>query len=247
MQTIPNHKFRRGLLIGFGIVLLGNAAAAAVNANLHAGIWFTCAAGGILLVWCLLFDWFPRVVHGILVFGVTAAAICVLSLFLFGRSDNADYREDAVIVLGTGVRGTELSEGLRNRLDAAVTYHAKNPDAVIAVSGGQGPQEDIPEGVAMERYLLEHGIPQEKIIRETASSSTAENFRFTKPLLDRVLPAGYRIVYISSDFHIFRAGLIAADCGLTGAVHCHAPTPWYMLIPNGLRECAAMVKYWLGI
>lgn len=247
MHTDHRNRISRIGLMLSGAAVLATAAVAALRANIHAGIWFTCALGGLLLLWGLLRPWLPRWLRAILTAGVTAAAVWVMAFYLYGAIDTVDYREDAVIVLGTGIRGSELSDSLQNRLDRAVAYHTRNPDALIAVSGGQGPQEDIPEGVAMERYLLEQGIPPEKIIRETVSSSTTENFRLTLPLLDAHFADEYRIAVISSDFHLFRAGLIAADCGFADATHAHAPTPWYMILPNGLRECAALVKYWLKL
>lgn len=247
MHTDHRNRINRIGLMLLGAAVLANGAVATMRANMHAGIWFTYALGGILLLWGLLRPWLPRWIRVMLTAALTAAAVWGLALYGYGAVDTVDYREDAVVVLGTGIRGSELSDGLRNRLDRAVEYHAKNPNAVIAVSGGQGPQEDIPEGIAMERYLLEQGIPPGQIIRETVSSSTAENFRMTLPLLDAHFAADYRIAVISSDFHLFRAGLIAADCGFPDVTHAHAPTPWYMIIPNGLRECAALVKYWLKL
>ncbi len=243
----PIERYKRTALVIAGAAILVNAGLATLWSNLHAGIWFTYALGLILLVWGLLRRHLPRWLRGLLSVGLTVAVVWVLLLYGYGMIDTADYREDAVIVLGTGIRGSELSDSLRSRLDCALAYHAQNPDALIAVSGGQGPQEDMPEGEAMAAYLLAQGIPAEQIICEAHSTNTKENFAFTRPLLDARLGEHYRIAYISNDFHLFRAGRIAADCGFANAAHLHAPTPWYMLIPNGLRECAALVKYWLGI
>lgn len=240
-------KIQQILPTALGAAVLVNAAVATLRANLHAGIWFTYALGVILVLWGLLGKRLPRALHLLLTAGVTVAAACVLALYLYGSVDTATYTEEDVIVLGTGVRETELSASLQRRLDCAAAYHRQNPDAVIAVSGGQGPQEEIPEGEAMARYLLNQGVPREKLVWETASSSTAENFRFTKPLLDARFAADYRVAVITSDFHIFRAGRIAADSGYGNVTHAHAATPWYMILPNGLRECAAIVKYWLNL
>ena len=244
-ETIKRIK-QRSLLLA-GVVVLVNAIIATLWANLHAGIWFTYALGLVLVLWGVLLRKLPCAISGMLTIGAAAAAVCVLALFIYGRTDNVTCREDAVIVLGTGVRGTALSQGLQNRLDCAVDYHARNPGAIIVVSGGQGPQEDIPEGVAMERYLLAQGVPQDRIIREAVSSSTAENFRYSKPLLDERFRSGYSVAFVTSDFHIFRAGQIAARTGFSSITHCHAATPWYMIIPNGLRECAAIIKFWLNL
>ena len=108
----------------------------------------------------------------------------VICVYSFGFTDTVTYKEDAVIVLGAGLRGENLSLILRNRLDAAVEYYNENPEAVIVVSGGQGPDEDIPEAEAMERYLYEQGVPLNKIIKEDKSTSTEENFKFSKELLE---------------------------------------------------------------
>lgn len=72
---------------------------------------------------------------------------------IYGKVDNVIYKEDAVIVLGCGIRGKNVSAILSYRLDKAVEYYRKNQNAVIVVSGGQGPQEEITEAEAMERIF----------------------------------------------------------------------------------------------
>ena len=94
------------------------------------------------------------------------------------------YKEDAIIVLGAAVHGKTPSRTLRYRLKKAVDYHEQNPDAIIIVSGGQGAQEDISEAEAMKIYLVENGVASNKIIKEDKSTSTAENFKFSKEILD---------------------------------------------------------------
>ncbi len=237
----------RPLLVAVGLLLLANAAAATVLTNIHAGIRFTYAAGAIFCLWGLAWRQIPRALHVLLTVGVCAALVWVGTIYTLGSVNTADCREDAVIVLGTGVKGTIPGDSLVARLDAALAYHAENPTARIAVSGGQGPQEDIPEADAMAAYLIARGVPDALIVREAGSTNTRENFALTKPLLDAQLKAGYRVVIISNDFHLPRASRIAADAGYPNAARYPAPTPWYMIVPNGLRECAAQVKYILGI
>ena len=57
-----------------------------------------------------------------------------------------------------------------HRLGKAVDAN-RNYKAIIIVSGGQGPQEDITEALAMERYLKNKGIPQERIIKKNAQQA----------------------------------------------------------------------------
>lgn len=182
------------------------------------------------------------------------AAIIVLFLLVFlaltlltvwGVSDNVTYEEDAVIVLGAAVRGEVPSGALQDRLDAALQYHKKNPDAAIVVTGGQGPQEDITEALAMERYLISHGVPKELILKEERATSTLENFLYSKELLDAHFEDDYTACFITNEYHIYRAGCFAEQVGFPPLTHAHSSTRWYGLLPGVLRECLAVAKYHL--
>ena len=98
----------------------------------------------------------------------------------------------------------------------------------------------------MERYLVANGIPQDKIIKEDRSTSTQENFEFSKKLLDLRFGEGkYKAAYVTNGYHVYRAGVVAENAGLDGITHIHAETPWYTAVPNGLREVLAVMKTWL--
>ena len=111
-----------------------------------------------------------------IIFFCCCAVFALLLIFVAvsGYSDTATKQEKAVIVLGAGLRGERVTDLLARRLDAAYDYHLENPNAVIVVTGGQGPGEDIPEARAMkaytfrqitiaEKYLLENGLPPEEL------------------------------------------------------------------------------------
>ena len=111
----------------------------------------------------------------------------------------------------------------------------------MIVSGGQGAQEDIPESTAMKRYLVSKGVPDGMIIEESNSTSTFENFEFSKDIAD-TLPGGDKIVFVTSRFHIYRASRYAAGAGFE-AHHIGARVPFYELPSNYLREMLAVVKF----
>ena len=92
-----------------------------------------------------------------IIFFCCCAVFALLLIFVAvsGYSDTATKQEKAVIVLGAGLRGERVTDLLARRLDAAYDYHLENPNAVIVVTGGQGPGEDIPEARAMKAYLVE--------------------------------------------------------------------------------------------
>ena len=178
---------------------------------------------------------------------IAAAAVIIAPLvfggllFACGARDNADGSEKAVIVLGCGIDGEQVSPKLARRLDKAAEYFAEHPDKPVIVSGGQGAQEDIPESTAMKRYLVSKGVPDDMIIEESKSTSTFENFEYSKDIADS-LPGGDRIVFVTSRFHIYRASRYAAGAGFE-AHHIGAAVPFYEIPSNYLREILATVKF----
>jgi uncharacterized SAM-binding protein YcdF (DUF218 family) len=176
--------------------------------------------------------------------GAVLYAALAVFLALYGRTANAAYDEDAVVVLGAGLRGESPSLVLKNRLDAAAGYHKANPRAIIIVSGGKGSKDTIPASQVMARYLMEVGVPEDKIIEEDRSASTFENIKFSAEILAERFPEGCKTVVITSDFHIYRAVRFMEMAGLGGA-RVYADTPLHLLPGSLVRECAAVVKLWL--
>lgn len=168
----------------------------------------------------------------------------VVLITAYGLSDNTTYDEDAVLVLGCGIRGEDLSLTLQKRLETAYNYYQRNPGVRVVVSGGQGPRESIPEAVAMQRYLISRGIPEDQIICEDRSLSTYENMVYSKQILDTYFKGEYRIAVVTSDFHTYRAERFARIAGMV-STRCHARTPWYTQPVNYVRECAAIIKLWV--
>ncbi len=241
------HRVARYGLGTLGLLLGANAAWLASVSNLNVGTALLALAACVLFAWGV---WLPKlsrrpVITTVLVGG--CAAVVGLSTFLWahGVRDNARFDEDAVVVLGAAVHGSELSNTLRGRLDAALVYRQHNPDALIVVSGGRGRGEDVSEALAMSRYLLAAGVPEGQIVLEDGSTSTAENFAFSKELLDATLDGAYRVSFVTSEFHVYRAGRIAAAAGLD-ASSFHSTTPVYFWAPMYLRECLAVVKSWVS-
>ena len=168
--------------------------------------------------------------------------ILVSFIAIYGVYDNISYNEDAVIVLGAGIRGDEVTLPLKMRLDKAIHYHNENPESVIVVTGGQGFQETVTEAYAMEKYLVEHGVENDRIIKEEKATSTTENMEFSKSLLDKRFGDNYSVVVITNNFHVFRGTNIAKKTGFKDVSHMHASLQWYNLMPCYLRESLAVLK-----
>lgn len=151
-----------------------------------------------------------------------------LNLFHWKKHRGADY----IIVLGAGVIGARVTPLLAARINRGIELLHYNPDAVLIMSGGQGPGEDIAEGEAMARYAEQKGVNLEKIIVEGKSRSTEENLSFSRELMDRDRP---RVIVVTTAYHVFRALLLARHQGLK-CVGFGAKTKWYFTLNALIRE-----------
>lgn len=245
-------KTLRMILLIIGILLLLNLAFLLQVSNFNAGLVFLGIVASLFIVYSLAFNKITKTWH-ILIAIISAIPLCfMLFLAIYGNVDTVVGGEEVIIVLGAAIGGEQVKLPLARRLDKAVEcyencydtpYSLVTPPAIV-VCGGQGPQEDITEALAMERYLIAKGIPAENIIKEEKSTSTYENFVFAKAILNEKFPNGYSCVVITNNFHVFRATQIAKHVGIK-ATHIGASMPWYTIPQNYLRETVAVIKAWI--
>jgi uncharacterized SAM-binding protein YcdF (DUF218 family) len=160
---------------------------------------------------------------------------------LVARAGKADF----VIVLGAGLRSDgRVPPLLASRLDrgrdvwATLDRQAADVKPVMIVSGGKGSDERVSEASAMAAYLVNRGVPADRIVLEDQSHSTEENLVFSKAIMDQLRP-GAQATVVTSDFHAFRAALIARRLGLRAQVTGARVAGYYR--PNAaLREFAAV-------
>ena len=194
--------------------------------------------------------WFSAGI-GRVVFGVLAVLVCLyLAVVAFvavsGYLHPPTGNEQVVIVLGAGLHRDKPSKLLQYRLDKAYAFAAAHPDTLVVTSGGQGRDEWIPEGDAMRDYLIAKGLPPEQILSENRSTSTEENFAFSLALLQsRGFSQETPIVYVSNEFHCYRAGRYAARAGFTNVSALAAATPLRSVLPCYMREALALLYYWV--
>lgn len=148
----------------------------------------------------------------------------------------------AVFVFGCRVYENGPSGMLQIRLDKAKEILDKYPQAICIVSGGQGIDEHAPEAVVMRDYLVSRGIDKERIYLEEKAKSTHENIIYTLELIEEMSLEGYRLVGVSSDFHIPRIELYAdhEDMNIT-MIPSQSYVRWSMM-GNVLREYLAYCK-----
>lgn len=246
-----------GMLCGAGILFLFSPLASFVfNSGSAVGM-----ALGLLIFLIALF--FPRVkmrvvrlsetkrgktvraVISVLLSLICVYAVVVTSLVVHGFSASQSIPENTpAIVLGCAVDGDKPSRMLQKRIDAAFEYLTENPQAVCILSGGKGDGENLSEAEAMYRTLTEKGIESERLYMEDQSTTTAENMRFSKEILESN-GMGDTVVLITTDFHQFRAGLLAEKQGLkTYKVCAHSGT--FSLPTFIVREWFTVIGYFFG-
>ena len=169
--------------------------------------------------------------------------ITVSFLYQFNRPR---YNQNYIIVLGAGLlNGETVSPLLAKRIDKAIAFYWAQSKAtlnppILLMSGGQGSDEKVPEAIAMKQYALAKGIPERDILVEANSTTTLENMRFSKELMDQQTGGPYRAIFTSNNYHIFRAGLYAKQAGLK-ADGIGAKTAFYYLPNAFLREYIAIL------
>ena len=122
---------------------------------------------------------------------------------------------DYVIIHGAGLlHGDRVSKLLSDRLDKAIEVYRKDPTPPMLIpSGGQGSDESISESEAMAKYLIDKGIPADKILLENRSTTTMENLKYSKEIIDAREGRKYTVL-VTSNYHVYRALRYCRKIGL---------------------------------
>lgn len=151
---------------------------------------------------------------------------------------------DAVVVLGSGLVRGEVSPLLASRLDRGQrVWAAQGGGLPMIPSGGQGPDEPRAEAAAMAEYLVEHGVPAERVLPEDRSRTTEENLRFSRAVADGALPGGAapgHLLVATNNYHAPRAALLSRRLGVDADVVGGSTAGYY--VPSAyLREFVAVM------
>ena len=162
-------------------------------------------------------------------------------------ADESDAPVSAVIVLGAGLNGETPSLTLRTRIGAAAAYLEEHPDVPVILSGGQGPGEAITEAECMRRALVRRGVDESRLYPEERSTSTQENLRYSRAILEELgVDPAQRVAIVTSDFHLCRARLMWG--GDTAAVPAHLPSALYfqcLTVNYFIREAFGLAAYFV--
>ena len=221
--------------IGIGLALVAGEALAffLYGRDFSGAEWEVRAWDTMCNVYATAFACFECVLAGAIVCGLKAARHV--------PAPDADY----ILILGCKFRrdGT-LTPLLQGRVDRAIAFWKKQREvtgktAVLVPSGGRGADEPIAEAEAMCRYLLERGIPEDKIILEDRSRNTYQNMEYSKALIGHGAP-GAKVVYATTNYHVFRSGVWANLAGMP-AEGVGSRTKWWYWPNAFMRECAGLM------
>lgn len=151
-----------------------------------------------------------------------------------------DHDKDYIIILGCSIdRRGGLLPLLKGRVNRAIRFaweqeiDSGKPLHYVP-SGGQGANEIMSEGSAMELYLKTRGAEDYEVFPERKSVNTRENFEFSKKIIDDLKPDA-KIAFATTNYHMLRSGIIARRAGID-AQGIAGDTKWYFW-PNGfVRE-----------
>jgi uncharacterized SAM-binding protein YcdF (DUF218 family) len=140
----------------------------------------------------------------------------------------------AAVVLGGAIATPSLDRPLPSLTDSsdrvwqAARLYRDNRSPLLLLSGGSDPSVALePEAQSMKTFLMELGVPSDRLILETRSRTTRENARYSAALLkDRGIES---VILVTSALHMKRAIMEFEAAGLTVhpvAVNATLPPSW---------------------
>ncbi|MCM1388232.1 MAG: YdcF family protein [Bacillus sp. (in: Bacteria)] len=189
-------------------------------------------------MWAKLPGALQKTILAVLIIGITLFVItegCIISAYREEGEPNLNY----LIVLGAQVKEKGPSAALKFRLDTACDYLMENENTICIVSGGQGANEPHSEAQGMRDYLVEKGIPENRIIMEDKSTDTSENIAFSARFLDM---ENDRVGIVTNNFHVFRGVHLAKHLGIQNVCGIAAPSNIYFQLNNMVREFFGIMK-----
>ena len=145
---------------------------------------------------------------------------------------------DVIIVLGSGSSKGKPSPVYAARLDHARKLFERGLAPRIIVT------EKAPAAQDAQRYLLAHGVQAQSILLEDRSTTTWENLKFSKEIMDR---HGWRsAIVVSCPFHLFRGLQMCRELRIT-AQGAGSDSPLEKTAESRLRytliECRKYLAY----
>lgn len=148
-----------------------------------------------------------------LVVGLILVGYYLITFVRVWQAAESDDRRpsEAIIVLGAAQYDGRPTSVFKARLDHAYQLYKEGLAPTIVVTGGKQVGDRFTEAQAGANYLLDLGVPDADILRETTSSNSWESLAASATFLrERGIR---RVILVSDPFHSLRIRLIAEELG----------------------------------
>lgn len=165
------------------------------------------------------------------------------------RADESPYQrtaasvpyEPVAIVFGANVAAGQPSPYLARRLDVALDLYRRGKVTVILVTGDNS-RPDYDEPTVMRTYLVDRGVPAERIVRDFAGFDTWASCARAKKIF-----GVDHATLVTQDFHLPRALLLCRAAGIDAygvADTGESAAGESELLYDDAREVLAGIKAW---
>lgn len=158
------------------------------------------------------------------VLGVSAAALlspAVIYMPFVIRDATKKHNDDCeyLMILGSVILGEDTpSAQLVERMERATQYlNSHRCTKAVCCGGAFRKEQTVSEAEIIKRYLIKNGIDVSRILLEDKSKTTYENFEFALKIIAQDCgknAENTKIAFLTSDYHIFRSGVIAKQMGI---------------------------------
>jgi uncharacterized SAM-binding protein YcdF (DUF218 family) len=144
----------------------------------------------------------------------TIGYLCSLTLRISRESRGDEvHPADVIVVMGAAEYRGHPSPVFKLRLDHAVTLYEQHLAPYIMTTGGPGGDPSFTEGGVGRSYLIDRGVPAERVIVENEGESTAWSLSAATEILRRMSLRS--CIIVSDGYHIFRVKRILQQQGFT--------------------------------
>ncbi|GLZ39590.1 membrane protein [Actinokineospora sp. NBRC 105648] len=185
-----------------------------------------------------------RLLVGIVLMGFLVVGGTAFRVWQVARVDDRDHA-DVVVVLGAAQYAGKPSKVLEARLRQAKKLYDEGVARYVVTGGGRRVGDKFTEAEAGRKWLIEHGVPGDKVIEVGAGNDTLGTLQ---AVAVAVRDRGWETAVIVSDpWHSLRARTMAEDAGLDAWT---SPTHSGPIVQTRetqaryiLRETAALLYY----
>jgi vancomycin permeability regulator SanA len=188
-----------------------------------------------------MMKWLKRIALA-LVAGMVIA-LSINAYVVFSQSNNLKtvdeaqaFDADCILVLGAGVRGSQPSPMLRDRLNQGIALYNAGVSDRLLMSGDHG-QADYDEVNVMKQFAIDAGVLSSHIFMDHAGFSTYESLIRARDVFDV-----QTVVIVSQKDHLYRALMIAEGLGLEAIGVAAEDIAYSGQLARTVRETLARIK-----